>query len=296
MQGYSLIADSGSTKTNWCLLPSETGAQEVFYFSTIGLNPNVLDMATVLGVIQNEVSPWVSQMLGTAPPRQVLFYGAGCSDISNAEAVAAPLRTAFPASAVAVEHDLLGAAHSVAQGQPAVVCILGTGSSACVYDGQNITHTRGANGYLFADWGAGVDIGRRLLDAMLEGDMPPVLTTHFIQAFGEPPIAFRHRVYQAAERPNFVVAQLASFAQMYSDIPEVEALVSSCFGEFVRRVAAPLSRGPQYPFRAVGSVAAAFQAPLARAFATHGLVLASVAADPLPGLLAYHRSMGIGGA
>lgn len=286
MKPITLVADSGSSKTNWGVVGS-LGSAPFSVLTTIGLNPNVLGPTTLALTLSSEVRVWANTL---GPVHQVFFYGSGCSDAQMSAVLSNALLVAFPSARVNVEHDLLGAARAVAGHTPAIVCILGTGSSACAYDGERIVRTRGANGYWFADWGGGVDIGRRLLDALLDGDLPPSLSDAFVHELGQEPLAFRHQVYQTHERPNWLVAKLARFAASHIEMEGVGELVTACFDEFARRVVLPLRKEHPWPCRAVGSVAAGFQPLLALALAQHGVSLESADADPLPGLLRYHTA------
>ena len=68
-----LVADSGSTKTNWCLLQRE---QDAYYFDTEGYNPYFVSVEYI-------VASLTAKLPAPVTPSQVshiYFYGAGCFD------------------------------------------------------------------------------------------------------------------------------------------------------------------------------------------------------------------------
>ena len=69
-----LIADSGSTKTDWCLTVE---GREVARYSTQGINPFQQDEKTIAGILTHELFP---QMGTDYNVSEVFFYGAGCRD------------------------------------------------------------------------------------------------------------------------------------------------------------------------------------------------------------------------
>ena len=67
-----LIADSGSTKTDWVLC--ENG-EIVSRVKTQGLNPTIQNTDEILAVLEAELK----DALDTTAPKQIYFYGAGCA-------------------------------------------------------------------------------------------------------------------------------------------------------------------------------------------------------------------------
>jgi len=107
------IADSGSTKTDWVILDSDLN--EVFRTSTIGFNPYFVNDFT-----------------------KVFFYGAGTSSEAMHAVVKEGLENFFTNAEFVVDHDLLAACYATYMGKPAMVCILGTGSNSCYFDGTTM--------------------------------------------------------------------------------------------------------------------------------------------------------------
>ena len=71
-----LIADSGSSKTDWRLM---SGGDSVRAFKTAGFNPYFQTAEQIYTEITTELLP----QLETTAIREIHFYGAGCSTEKN---------------------------------------------------------------------------------------------------------------------------------------------------------------------------------------------------------------------
>ena len=100
-----LIADSGSTKTEWCLINGKTKKT----FLTQGLSPYFLSAEQIEYIIVNELVP----KLKKTAPDEVFFYGTGCSNMENVKLVKKAIQKVFAGATVAVNHDLMGAARAL---------------------------------------------------------------------------------------------------------------------------------------------------------------------------------------
>src|SRR5699024_2008001 len=100
-----LIADSGSTKTAWCLLRGE----ERKHFETQGMSPYFLKEEDIRSLLEKELNLPVS----TTAIRQIFFYGTGLSVSEKAQSMKKVLSAAFNRATVEVNHDLTGAARAL---------------------------------------------------------------------------------------------------------------------------------------------------------------------------------------
>ena len=119
-----VIADSGSTKTQWCVVSD--GKEEMYH--TTGINPVYLSESEIVGLLEREFA---------GRPRQVgrvWFYGAGCAFPEKNEFVRRALCRCFGTAEAEVMTDLEGAARASCGCNPGIVCILGTGSNSCYYE------------------------------------------------------------------------------------------------------------------------------------------------------------------
>ncbi len=278
-----LIAESGSTKTNWRGLLK--GQAPVELPNTEGFNPEVVSDEAIFRALFNRFLPQLeAQQLPAASA--VFFYGAGCSSAPAQTRVSDVLSQVFPSATISVEHDLLAAARATAGDDAGIIAILGTGSSACYFDGEAITEMHGEHGYLLDDLGGGVSLGRHLFRAWAEGELPKAAAATLEKHVGGAPLDFRTALYKA-ERPNAKLANLVS-ALPVSDFPEVWAQVAPpCFEAFFEQT---LERFQQRaPLHLIGSIAHHFQAYIAPVAEQHGWPIASVVAAPIEGLVHYHR-------
>ncbi|HRD40387.1 MAG TPA: hypothetical protein PLC65_17290 [Bacteroidia bacterium] len=79
---YTLLADSGSTKTDWVVL--ENG-KVIANYKTIGFNPYFQTTEQIYDELILNLMPFVSEYL---PKVNVLYYyGAGCSNEINCKIV-----------------------------------------------------------------------------------------------------------------------------------------------------------------------------------------------------------------
>ena len=141
-----LIADSGSTKTDWvCFQPGGEAPQIEVH--TVGLNPFHVSDNEILSVFNHELLP----QLGDTKIDSVYFYGSGVRPEVEGR-MEGLIRQVFPSAHTVEAHsDLLGACRALCGGQSGIACILGTGANSCVYDGKEIVHNTPALGYILGD-------------------------------------------------------------------------------------------------------------------------------------------------
>src|SRR5687768_15357869 len=113
-----LIADSGATKCEWCLITDSNRKHVVF---SQGISPYFLDAVQVEAIIRNELLPF----LKNRPVDAVYYYGTGCSNPANAAMIKKAISTVFTKARVEVSHDLMGAARSLCGDEKGIACILG---------------------------------------------------------------------------------------------------------------------------------------------------------------------------
>jgi N-acetylglucosamine kinase-like BadF-type ATPase len=171
-----LIADSGSTKTDWAIL---TSAPQPVVLNTQGINPVHQSREEVVSIIRDEFlgsmasNPDVQRLRSASVltpdfPDAVYFYGSGVRPEMEAMMVAL-LREIFHTTEVVEAHsDLLGAARALCGRQEGIACILGTGANSCLYDGKSIAQHTPALGYILGDEGSGSVLGRRFLNAIFK--------------------------------------------------------------------------------------------------------------------------------
>lgn len=267
-----LIADSGSTKTDW--------TSDGRFCTTSGINPFYIDVDNIVALLEREFT------LNRDSISSVVFYGAGALP-HKAQTVFDALQKFFGIEDITVETDLLGAARALCGSSPGIACILGTGSNSCYYDGRRIVENIPPLGFILGDEGSGASLGRRLLADLLRGFMPRDISDEFEAEYGASREEILENVYRKAF-PNRYMAGFVPFIADRIDRPEIAALVDEGFAAFIHRNVLPYREVHRIPICFVGSVAYVFRANLEKAVASKGLELSTVIKSPLSGLMEYH--------
>ncbi|MEO8584324.1 MAG: N-acetylglucosamine kinase, partial [Flavitalea sp.] len=197
-----LIADSGSTKCEWCLVSEK----ENKHFFTQGMSPYFLNAVQLTAVVEHEMLPQLSNI----QPDAVFFYGTGCKDPANAKRVYKVLALTFKKAHIQVEHDLMGAARALCQHSPGIACILGTGSNSCSYDGQSILKNSPGLGYVLGDEGSGAYLGIKIIQHYLYRTFDPELMEKFDSKFHTSTEGILEAVY-SKPLPNRYLAAYSTF-------------------------------------------------------------------------------------
>ncbi len=273
-----LIADSGSTKTNWCIVENGQLVQQIF---TKGTNP----FFQTQDEISNEIEEALLPRLNDYNIESVFFYGAGCAFPEKIEIVRLAIFKHIKAT-IEVGSDLLAAARALCGDQPGIACILGTGSNSCFYDGKEIVDNVSPLGYILGDEGSGAVLGRLLVGDCLKNQLSPELKDKFMEQFQLTPAIILERVYKEPF-PNRFLARLSPFLAQNIESPEVHRLVLNGFKSFFTR------NVMQYDYQNqkvhfIGSVAHYYKEILAEAADQLHLQLGTILQSPMDGLIAYH--------
>ena len=282
-----LIADSGSTKTDWVLID---GTTVVARYLTQGINPFHQSENDILTILRLELLPQLpsDRLQATDDALQIYFYGSGVRP--ELEPLMCRLLTeVFPHSEVVSAHgDLLGAARAVCGNSPGVAAILGTGANSGLYDGTRIVQNTPPLGYILGDEGSGAVLGERFLNALYKGFLPATLLEAFEQDQQMDMATVISRVYRQPMANRFL-ASLSPFISSHLGVPEVSQLVVDNFRSFFRRNVVQYQR-PELPVGFVGSVAYYYQRQLQEAAAVEGFTVGSILKSPIEGLVQYHSS------
>ena len=276
-----LIADSGSTKCDWLAI-TEHG-QELGEFHTMGFNPYFHDADLVEREMRNN-----SQAMAMADSiDRVYFYGAGSSSPELCAVIAEGLRRVFPGALVHVGHDLDGAAYSTYTGEPAVTCILGTGSNSCMFDGEVVREEVPALAYILGDEGSGSWFGKKLLASFLYHKLPQAIHDDFAEQYGLDKLSITKRVYQEPNA-NVFLASFMTFLGRHKTDPFVLEWLDEGFKAFLDVHVACFEGAQDMPVHFVGSVAYHFQEALKKACADRGYRVGNIIKKPIDGLAQYH--------
>ena len=279
-----LIADSGSTKTDWCLSSPFKGDGRGSVFSTQGINPFHQSETTIHDILSNELVPQLPQQ---AVVDEICFYGAGCTK-EKSVIVTEALKAVFPtATRIFVGSDMLGAARALCQHEAGIACILGTGANSCLYDGTDIVNNVSPLGYILGDEGSAAYIGKRLVGDILKCQFSPDVCQLFFDETHLDGPTIVNKVYREP-MPNRFLGQTSQFCQHHRDNPEIHHFLLDCFTQFFVRNVKNYHRD-DLPIHFVGSIAMVYEAELREAAQALGLTIGRIIKAPLEGLLAYHN-------
>jgi len=274
-----LIADSGSTKTDWRLVNKKG---EITHYQTIGFNPYFITSASVL----NELTSSTLAQIKTKV-KQVFFYGAGCSTEQNCKVIFNPLSTFFSNARVEVEHDMLAAARATSAKDRGMVGILGTGSNSCLYDGVNIVENVAALGYLLGDYGSGADIGKTFVKAFLGKELPQKVDEAFKRQYKLTTSDILDAVYKQA-LPNRFLAGFSLFVFKHLDNPAVYKMVEQRFELFFEKNICKYADYQNNTLHLVGSIAFVYEAVFKKTAEKYKVKIGKVIKQPIEDLVKYH--------
>lgn len=268
-----LIADSGSTKTDWCAITPDNQEHRL---TTIGLNPNYIEEELIFKTI--EALPWKSHEI-----KEIFFYGSGCGVRRSVQIFEDAFLYKYPHAASHIQGDLLGAAVACLGDQPGVIGILGTGSNTGVYDGQRLVANHPSLGAMLGDYGSGLDIGKQIIRDYFYGQMPTELAKEIELSWEN----YITKVYHQ-DGANTFVASYASIVFQHVAHPYVKALIGKVFDRFIASDILTYPDASKYRVHLVGSIAFLFQDILEASLNKHGLQLGNVLQKPIDQLVKYH--------
>ncbi|HUW91527.1 MAG TPA: hypothetical protein VMV74_00065 [Bacteroidales bacterium] len=274
-----LIADSGSTKTEWRELTNGEAGKS--YIST-GFNPFFLNSEDIVTLLRKEMSEVEGMTVS-----HIFFYGTGCSNPSKIEIISVALRRFFGTAELFVGSDLLGAARSLCQNEAGIACIIGTGSNSCYYDGKSIVSNVSPLGYILGDEGGGAVIGRKLVSGVLKKQLPGIVIENFFRAFPYSSSEILDNVYNMPF-PNRFLGQFAKFIADNIHVPELQAIITSSFDEFIIRNVLQYPEAKRFPAHFTGSIAYHFRPFLEELLIKHRLQPGIFSLTPMENLVMYH--------
>ena len=276
-----IIADGGSTKTNWCLLNEEG---EKIYFNTEGYNPFFSDTDYIIDSLRKNVP------LDIAVDKvdEVFYYGAGVHNEEKAGIVNRALKMHFTNANVFVGHDLLAAARALLGNTSGFAAILGTGTNTCIYDGKNVAVNIDSLAYILGDEGSGCYIGKKLLSDYLRGYMPEEVQEVFYKTYKLSHDEIMDNVY-SKPLPNRFCASFSKF--VYDNPVNIEYsrnIVKSSFIAFFENLVIRYPNYQSYTFNCIGSVGYNFRNVLEELANQYGMKVGRIMRSPIDDLVKYH--------
>ncbi|HLP13999.1 MAG TPA: hypothetical protein VK177_18850 [Flavobacteriales bacterium] len=273
-----LIADSGSTKTDWALVDKNGQKQ---FFTTPGLNPYFVSSELFTDIVSKALNP--SSLTLTA----IYYYGAGCGTDAKKSQVELALRSMFSQPRIEVNTDLLGAARATCQRERGLTCILGTGSHACLWNGEEIVDEAVSLGFILGDEGGGAHLGKQLIVAYLYNELPDDLLEKFVKEFQTDKASILENVYRKPF-PNRYLAGFVPFLVQHKNHKFVSTLVGNSFDLFINHHIKTLYNYQDFEVNFVGSIGFVFETILTKKIEQHGLKMGEIMNKPIDGLIRYH--------
>lgn len=275
-----LLADSGSTKTDWGLV--ENG-KLVKRLRTSGMNPFQMSEEAITEEIKTHLVP---ELPGTVLD-EVHFYGAGCTK-EKQPIVERALRANLTINGECeVASDMLGAARGICGHKPGIACILGTGSNSCSYDGKNLVKNVSPLGFILGDEGSGAVLGKLLVGDVLKNQMPEAITKRFFEKYKLTSAEIIDRVYRQP-KPNTFLASFVPFLEENIDEPKIYNLVKESFRSFLRRNVMQYDGWQTLPIGFNGSIAKIYKKPLLEALEEEVMHLGRIIQAPMEAMVEYH--------
>lgn len=274
-----LIADSGSTKTDWCVILDNTPIKRI---GTKGLNPFFQSEEE----IQQELTRSLLPQLPEGTIDSVYFYGAGCTP-EKAPTLRRAIADSLPVVGnIKAYSDMLAAARGLCGREAGITCILGTGSNSCFYDGKEIVNHISPLGFILGDEGSGAVLGKLLVGDILKNQLSPAIKEVFLKQFDLTVPEIIDRVYRQPF-PNRFLASLSPFIAQHLEEPGIRQLVLGSFIAFLRRNVMQYDY-TQYPAHFIGSVAHCYKEILQEAAQETGIRIGKILQSPMEGLIQYH--------
>jgi len=274
-----LIAESGSTKTDWRLIKADKTVEN---FSTIGFNPFFINEEDIFNeLMESDLAPIKNNI------RQVYFYGAGCSSLKNSLVIEDAFVSFFIDAKVEVNHDLLAAARALCKHSAGMIGILGTGSNSCIYDGSKIVSNVPALGYVLGDEGSGANIGLTFIKAYLNNELPKPISAKFYEEYNLDLSEILDRIYKEP-LPNRFLASLSPFVLNNCEDDFVLRMVKKCFEAFFDKHICKYEFYKDYDLHLIGSISFYYQNIIREIALTKGVKIGEIIKQPIDELLEFH--------
>lgn len=277
-----LIADGGSTKVDWFALNSDK--TDKFKTRTEGLNPAIVDE----DILKQRVLDNINLEEIREQVTHVFFYGAGCGTDKAIKALDKVFQEIFVNAKVLVAEDMLGAVYAASEAEPAIVCILGTGSNSCYFDGKEAKSSAVSLGWAIMDEASGNYFGKKLIRDYYYKIMPEEIRTKFEEGYNLEDDYIKRELYKG-DAPNTFLATHAAFMFEFKEHEYMTTLIEDGVDEFFRYRVLPYGKGKETPIYFIGSVAYFFSHIIEKVADKYNLSFAGAIQRPIDNMIAYHK-------
>lgn len=275
-----LIADSGSTKCEWCVI--DGGKKKTVH--TQGISPYFLSGEQITALVSKELLPAIKRYAID----EVFYYGTGCASLANKQLIKKALKEVFPKATITVDHDLMAAARALCGDSKGIACILGTGSNSCYFNGKKIIKNSPGLGYVLGDEGSGAYLGKKVLQYYLYNTFDEELRFRFDERFTTNGVEILDHVYKQP-LPNRYLASFAVFLAENRGHYMIENIIEDGLNDFFFQHICKYSESWSLPVHFVGSIAYGFRDVLKELCNSYELELGTILRNPMNGLIKYHQ-------
>jgi N-acetylglucosamine kinase-like BadF-type ATPase len=275
-----LIAESGSTKTDWCLLRNGKATN----YKTQGINPFFLSQGEIIDIFEKELKINTDKILLD----KIIFYGSGIANSEKKENLIKCLRYHFGIRNITVESDMLAAALATCQHNKGIAVILGTGSNSCYFDGKKMAEKQVSLGFVLGDEGGGNHLGKKLLQYYLYGILEKEMQDAFEETFKLTQSEILESIYRKPF-PNRFLAQFAKFCFDHRGHYIIENIIEDCLNEFFINHLIKYKQVWKVPVHFCGSVSYEAQDVIAQLCGQYNIELGQIMKSPMKGLMQYFK-------
>jgi len=275
-----LIADSGATKCEWCLLYNGKKKKVI----TQGISPYFLTTVQIVELLQKELLPKLNKDILI---KEVHFYGTGLNNNNNKKILNLALKKIFTKAIISLNTDLLAAARALCGKEKGIACILGTGSNSCFYNGKKIISNSPGIGYVLGDEGSGAYLGKKIIQYYLYNTFDDELKNSFEKMFNTNPIEILEKVYKQP-LANRYLASFAIFLAENRGHYMIENIIEDGLNDFFFTHLCKYSESWLMPINFIGSVAFGFKDILKELCHSYEFELGTILKKPMDGLIKYH--------
>lgn len=276
------IVDGGSTKCDWVILENTGKVSQKT--ESVGFNPNIISA----DLIPQEIEKNPHLFLIKNQLDYVYFYGSGCGTAENALLVETQLQKVFPYAKVTVKEDLTAAAYAAYKGKPAIVCILGTGSNSCYFDGKSVRRDLPSLGFLIGDEGSGSAIGKHLVRRFFMKKLPQDLHQEFVETYHLTIDDAIKNMYHNP-RANAYLAEFNKFVIQRKQHPYFQNMVFDEMKNFFEYQVLPYEEAREAEINFIGSIAYYYEDVLRAAAAELNLTVGHIVQKPIESLVEFHK-------
>jgi glucosamine kinase len=276
-----LIADSGSTKCEWCFISN--GRKQ--FINTQGASPYFLNELQLVDMMRKELLPSLKKSI----PGSLYFYGTGCAAAANRAIVRRAIKRIFPNTRIAVEDDLTGAARALCGRNKGIVVNLGTGSFSAYYNGRKIIRKSPGLGYVLGDEGSGAYLGKKVLQHYLYQTFDTEMHNKFEKKYQITASEILESVYKKP-LPNRYIASFTMFLSENRGHYMIDNIIEDGLRDFFTLHLTIYPESGKIPIFFTGSVAFGFQDILKELCRDFGWKAGKFLAKPMGGLIAYHKN------